>query len=760
MPNHNNADLRGIFSVMRRWLWVILGCTVVGGMVAFFVTGWLPPIYQASTTLLVEPSQDTNLSDYSALMAGERLALTYSQMLKGALILEKVITQLDIDETVEDLSEKIVVEPVANTQLMRLTVSESSPEKAALLANTMAEIFTTHVRALQADRYADLLQSLRDQMNAASAQMDETESTMDSLSARKIDNEAKLARVQSLLVELRADLQTLQQNQQELQITKEEAANSVKIVEPAQMPTQPERFPYVATVTLLVDQVPETSGGDYAAILASERLAQTYGEILAGRQVLEAALSKVESDESPDALARRVNVEPVTGTQLIRLRVEDTDADQAKLLADAIAGAFLDQVQVLLTEPYATRLQALQTQMDDLSGEIEATQAEIESLSAEKVQAETELVRLDNQLIEDRNDYRALKQDYEQLKLTANDASQAVSIVEPAQLPEHPEENRGLYIALAALTCAVVTIGIAFLREYLDDTIRTPEDVNLMGGTSPLAIIGEIPQGEDELVVLAQPRSPITEAFRMLAANIRFSSLDRPVRTLLVTSPSSQEGKSIVLANLAAAMAGSGQRIVVVDADLRLPRLQQVFKLDNGAGLTDSLIHSSLDGNLQATKMDGLKVVTSGKLPANPVEVVGSARMREFLEQLEAKTDVVIIDSPPVLPVADAAILTSLADGVILVLRAGQTRQRDAQQAVKNLKQAGAQLIGIVLNAVPHKSAGYNSYYRYEREDKTSSSPTWRESPDGATKIGSPTLSRMKSPLASVRKLFDRQKEA
>jgi capsular exopolysaccharide synthesis family protein len=303
----------------------------------------------------------------------------------------------------------------------------------------------------------------------------------------------------------------------------------------------------------------------------------------------------------------------------------------------------------------------------------------------------------------------------------------------------------------------VVTIGIAFLREYLDDTIRTSEDVNVIGGTSTLAIIGEIPQGEDELVVLAQPRSPIAEAFRMLAANIRFSSLDRPVRTLLVTSPSSQEGKSIVLANLAAAMAGSGQRIVVVDADLRLPRLQQVFKLDNGEGLTDSLIQSSLDGNLQATKMDGLKVITSGKLPPNPVEVVGSARMREFLAQLEEKTDLVIIDSPPVLPVADAAILTSLVDGVILVLRSGQTRQRDAQQAVKNLKQAGAKLIGIVLNAVPHKTDGYNSYYRYEQEEKTSSSTTLRESPDGETKIGSPTLSRMKKSVTSVRKLFDKQ---
>ncbi len=162
-----------------------------------------------------------------------------------------------------------------------------------------------------------------------------------------------------------------------------------------------------------------------------------------------------------------------------------------------------------------------------------------------------------------------------------------MSIVEPAQLPESPVENRVLYIGLAALTCAVVTIGFAFLREYLDDTIRTSEDISLLGDTTILATIGKIPDGEDELVVLAQPRSPIAEAFRMLAANIRFCSLDRPVRTLLVTSPSSQEGKSIVLANLAAAMTSAGQRIIVVDADLRLPRLHQVFKIDGDIGLTE-----------------------------------------------------------------------------------------------------------------------------------------------------------------------------
>ena len=760
MPDNANTDLRWIFSVIRRWLWLILGCSLLGGVIAFAVTSWLPPVYKAATTLLVEPSQDTNLNEYSALMAGERLALTYSQMLKGPLILDKVITQLGLRGTPEDLTKKIIAEPIVNTQLMRVTVSDSSPEQAALIANTIAGIFTAHIQALQADRFADLLQSLQDQMNAASTQMNETELTMEGISAKKIENEAKLVHMESLLADMRINLQTLQQIQQDLQITMAEAANSVKIVEAAQLPMQPDRLSYVATVTLLVDQVPAVSGSDYATSLATERLAQTYGEILAGRQVLETVISKLELDENPDTLVNKVKVEPVTGTQLIRLSVEDPNATQALRLADAIAEAFLDQIQIMLTEPYTARLDTLQIQINVFSEDIEATQTDFEIISAEKVQAETELARLESQLTEDRSDYRTLKQDYEQIKLTANDASQAVSVVEPAQPPENAQEDRVLYIGLAALTCAVVAIGIAFLREYLDDTIRTSEDIGLVSDTSTLAIIGQIPDGEDELVVLTQPRSPIAEAFRMLATNIRFSSLDRPLRTLLVTSPSSQEGKSIVLANLAAAMAGSGQRVIVVDADLRLPRLHQVFQLDGQEGLTDSLINSSSNGNLQSTKLEGLKVITSGKLPPNPVEVVGSARMRKFLAELEEKTDLVIIDSPPVLPVADAAILTSLVDGVILVLRAGQTRQRAAQQAVKSLRQAGGQLIGIVLNAVPYNTDGYNSYYRYEREDNKSTSSTLRVSPDGKARNTSPTLHRMKKSLASVRSLFHNKREA
>jgi capsular exopolysaccharide synthesis family protein len=309
-----------------------------------------------------------------------------------------------------------------------------------------------------------------------------------------------------------------------------------------------------------------------------------------------------------------------------------------------------------------------------------------------------------------------------------------------------------LYVGLAALTCLVVAIGIAFLWDYLDDTIRTPDDISDLTGTSTLAIIGQLPQGEDELIVLAKPRSPNAEAFRMLAANIRFSSLDQPLRSLLVTSPSSQEGKSIILANLAAALAGSGQRVIVIDSDLRLPRLHQIFKLGGAEGLTDSLINSSSDGNLQATKMDGLKVVTSGKLPSNPAEVIGSAHMRNFLKELEKKTDLVIIDSPPVLPVADAAILTSLVDRVILVLRAGQTRHRAAQQAVKSLRQAGAQQIWIVLNAVPHHMNGYNSYYSYEQKDKISSGSNLQVSLEGEAKNESQILETPKTSLAGVRK--------
>jgi capsular exopolysaccharide synthesis family protein len=197
--------------------------------------------------------------------------------------------------------------------------------------------------------------------------------------------------------------------------------------------------------------------------------------------------------------------------------------------------------------------------------------------------------------------------------------------------------------------------------------------------------------------------------------NIRYCSLDKPLHTLLVTSPHQLEGKTLVASNLAAAISQTENKVVVVDADLRLPRLHQLFGIDQGRGLTESLLKNSVDGNLHIIQEDRLSVLTSGEVPPNPTEVIASRSMHHILDKLVEMADFVVIDSPPVLLAADATTLATQVDGVLLVLRAGKTTSRAVQDTLESLRQVQANVVGVVLNGVPRGKSYY--YDRYQKKE-------------------------------------------
>lgn len=224
---------------------------------------------------------------------------------------------------------------------------------------------------------------------------------------------------------------------------------------------------------------------------------------------------------------------------------------------------------------------------------------------------------------------------------------------------------------------------------------------------------------EDRLVPARQPRSTITEAYRALRTNILLSSVDKPVHTLLVTSSNPLEGKSTTASNLAVVIAQSGKSVVLVDADLRRSSLHRIFQVPNDRGLTDLLLQDewALDGCIQPTEIDNLRLVTSGPLPPDPAELLGSKKMRATVERLQQMADVVIFDTPPVQPVSDALVLAMVADGVIVVVAAGRTRRTAAQKTVADLRQLGIRVLGVVLNRLSSReSKGY--YYDYGHEPK------------------------------------------
>jgi non-specific protein-tyrosine kinase len=215
-----------------------------------------------------------------------------------------------------------------------------------------------------------------------------------------------------------------------------------------------------------------------------------------------------------------------------------------------------------------------------------------------------------------------------------------------------------------------------------------------------------------DLITVSEPRSPISEAYRTLRTNLDFASLDQALKTLVVTSAGVGEGKSTTLANLAVVSAQAGRKVVLVDADLRRPTLHQIFGLSNEAGLTTAMMDetSRTSPPLLGSGVEGLSVLTSGPLPPNPAELMGSRRMEEVIAALAEDADQIFFDTPPVVAVTDAAVLATKVDGVLLVVSAGKTRREYARTAVQRLQQINARLVGTVLTNV-QMGAGFTGYY-------------------------------------------------
>ncbi len=214
---------------------------------------------------------------------------------------------------------------------------------------------------------------------------------------------------------------------------------------------------------------------------------------------------------------------------------------------------------------------------------------------------------------------------------------------------------------------------------------------------------------KETLITLADPRSPVAEAFRTLRTNLMFSSLDRPITTLLVTSPAVEEGKSLALANLAVTMAQGGRNTILVDCDLRRPHQHSIFGVSAEPGLTTMILESHEEPPLAPTGVENLWLLPAGPLPPNPADLLGSRRMESLISNLKSRADMVLFDAPPVIAVTDAALLASKLDGVLLVMTAGHTRREHAQRAKELLEKINVRVVGVVLTnaSVDNSLSGY-----------------------------------------------------
>jgi non-specific protein-tyrosine kinase len=301
-----------------------------------------------------------------------------------------------------------------------------------------------------------------------------------------------------------------------------------------------------------------------------------------------------------------------------------------------------------------------------------------------------------------------------------------VTVVRPAELPASPVAPRPLVnIALGLLVGAAAGIGLAVLREILDTSVKTSEDLQELTGNSALGVIAFDPQAQKApLVSQVDSRSMRLESFRTLRTNLRFVDVDHPPKVVVLTSSVAGEGKSTTACNLALTLASAGTRVILVEGDLRRPRVADYMGLEGAVGLTDVLIgRAALDDVLQPSGSAPLWVLPSGALPPNPSEMLSSAQMGELIASLRTRADMVLLDSPPLLPVTDGAVLTRECDGALLVIRQGRTTREQLSRSLEALHSVGARLLGTVLNMVPSGGPhgygyGYYTGYYSSRSDR------------------------------------------
>ena len=597
-------ELRQYLLLARRWLWLLVLGTILGGAGAFVGSYYQTPVYETSSLVLVsQPSRD-QLSELGYLNSYQ-LIQTYAQLLLTDPILEEVSQRLNYPIN----SNQVTVQPIRDTQILEVTVEDNNPQMAMEIANLLIDVLVDHNESIQATRFAASEESLLSQIQVVETQITNLQSEIDQ------GSEVQMKQIEDQIKALQTEIVDLQ---------------------------------------------------------------------------LE--IASLSPDEKPSN--RYLPTPTPLDTQTIML------LQQKQLQLEQLQG-MLDLYQQLYFNLIATN-----------------TNGNIGSSGIGDGQSQTNLA-LYQQI------YANLLGDYEEIRLARLENTPTVMNVEPAKIPTKPVRPRpATNTALGSIVGLMIAGGVVFLIEYLDDSVRSPEEVAGVFNLPPIAYVAEMQyagvDGREEIYVGNNPRSPVAEAFRSLRTNIEFASVDSPLKTILVTSPGPMDGKSTIAANLAQVMVQGGKKVAVVDCDLRKPILHRMFDLPNRFGLSELLRGKADFSTIIRKKDEKLFVVTSGKLPPNPAELLASELMEGFLDYISNLVDVVIIDSPPAV-VTDPVVISSKVDGVLLIIYPGQTKLNSLKLALDQLENAGARVIGLVFNRISRHNSYYYQYYYpdyYYKEDE------------------------------------------
>lgn len=729
--NEQQLSVQDYLRVLYRGRWIILASFLAVLIVTAYFTFTTKPVYQARAKILVESqgSMQRAIFDASYLNPQSTTITNQVEILKSRTLAERVVLALEaapyrdslaifqpdedgnymiLRKQVDWIMSYLEVIPKTDTDIIEIVFSAQTPFEAAEICNTVARTYRLMNKEANLAEFKDLRQFLEFQLSKKSEELKRSEDLL-----RVYREDQKLVSLDDRTKELITQLAQAQAAMEATQVEQEAAQEQKRNLEKQ---LDERRQLLSSDVTQISSPLLSELQQEYAR-LVSEKV--KYESLIAQEQAIDPKVYQLELKSQGNRI------------RAIQERLQEE--------AQRIAASSMVSAPLQIAQGHISSILQLETSIKGNTAKINALrevvsqyERELEKLPGQGL----ELARLERQVSVDQNIYALLTEKLEETKISEAGQKETVRVVDNAIEPEEPiSPKKRLNLLLGALIGLGLGIGLTFLLEFFDDSIKNPEILERMG----FPILGIIPEissretisrrfstnggGEREtvedetvasrLITHLDPKSPVSEAYRTLRTNIQFQKLKNKESALMVTSSAPKEGKSTTIANLAITMAQMGSKTLLVDTDLRRPVIHSVFNLNKDRGITNFLLGKMSFGEIvKPTMVDNLSVVTSGPLPPNPSELLASEEMDEFIEQARSHFDVVLFDSPPVIAVTDAAILSTKVDGLILVVKAHQTQKTAIARAKNLLDNVKANVVGCLLNSVNVERA-YGSYYHY-----------------------------------------------
>jgi capsular exopolysaccharide synthesis family protein len=695
----SKIDFRAYWrTVRKRWPFVVLS-VIIATVVAFVYTYRQPKIYEATCQVIIETmapqvlpgSKDVVELGTGSYWANKEFYETQYRIIQSTAVLQRTAEKLglqydpdyaratgpthDLADLGRSLAGQLAVRPLKDSRLALITVSDRKPQRAALIANAVADTYIEYnldyklegarsAMAWLAEQEADLKHELEDSelklykfkkdRNLLAVSLDDKQSMLSQ----------NLATVNTKLTDLHIHILELDAKRRMI----EKARSNIKDTE----------------------TLPEIR--ESAAI----------GELRTSFVQLDKDYSDLSSKYGPD----HPKMKAIAAQMASVKRAYEQEID-------GVLASFEKRYEELVDNERS--LKALMQQENKEA--IELSKIEVDYKPLQRASEQSSKM------------YGLIASRQKEIDITGPMKTNNVRVLERAIVPGAPVRPKPVQNLLVGLLLGLGTgIGLAFAIEALDNTLKTQTDVEQLLGVPVLGlvpIIGGAPGAEAvqsndmlrerDLGVFLDPKSVAAECCRSIRTNILFMSPDRPLRTMAVTSPSPQEGKTTTAINLGVTMAEAGGRVLIVDTDMRRPRLHRSFGVPNQTGISTVIVgKATLEEAIKRTDVPNLDVLTCGPVPPNPSELLHTDRFRVVLNECAKLYDRIILDSPPTSAVTDPAVLGNLSDGVVLVVKAGETTREAAMHARKQLVAAKARLFGVVVNAIDFSNPayGYEYYYR------------------------------------------------